>query len=131
MESEENALRREKKNMKNLILQYEKDFFRLEFCKNRKNLESRLSKDFLEYGKSGSVYNRDDSISRLMKLPKDNLIEIIQFELNTLSDSVLLARYISHHKENNSYARRTSIWKIEDNEWKLYFHQGTSCDCPE
>lgn len=111
--------------MKDLILQYEKDFFSAEFCSNRANLDSRFSKDFFEYGKSGTVYDRECSMNALMRLSKDRQIQITQFELTTLSENVLLIHYISHNKEDNSYALRTSIWKMENSNWKLYFHQGT------
>ena len=111
--------------MKDLILQYEKDFFNAEFCSSMANLDGRFSKDFFEYGKSGSVYYRECSINALMGLSKDKQIEITQFELTPLSENVLLVHYISYNREDNSYALRTSIWKTEDSNWKLYFHQGT------
>ena len=111
--------------MKELILSYEKDFFSKSFCNNIKNLENRLSKEFYEYGKSGSVYDRAAVIKSLNNLPSDRQIEILEFKLTELSECVLLANYITHHKDNNSYVMRTSIWKIEEKIWKLFFHQGT------
>ena len=111
--------------MKDIILQYEKDFFNLEFCSNRINLEQRFSKGFIEYGKSGYIYDRESTITALMNLSEDKQIEITQFELTSLNESVLLANYISNDKNDNSYVLRTSVWKIEDNTWKLFFHQGT------
>jgi hypothetical protein len=111
--------------MEKLILQYEKDLFSAKFCKNRLNLESRLSKNFIEYGKSGYIYDRESTINALMNLQEDKQIEIMQFELIELNENILLVHYISHHKEDDSYALRTSIWKNEDDKLKLYFHQGT------
>jgi hypothetical protein len=60
-----------------------------------------------------------------MGLSEDKKFDIMQFQLDKLSENVILAHYISHDKDDNSYALRTSIWKKEDKEWKLYFHQGT------
>jgi hypothetical protein len=111
--------------MEDIILQYEKDFFSSEFCRNKKNLVIRLSKDFIEYGESGSVYDRESTINALMNLSENKKIKIMQFKLISLSEDILLAHYISHDENSNSYAMRTSIWKIENNTWKLYFHQGT------
>ena len=111
--------------MKNQILQYEKDFFSKAFCSIRENLENRLSKDFIECGKSGFVYDRESTINSLYGLSGDRNIEILQFNLTVLSESIVLARYISHHKDSNLYALRASLWKFEDNTWKLFFHQGT------
>jgi len=111
--------------IKEMILQYEKDFFNLEFCSNRLNLENRLSKDFVEYGKSGCVYDRESTITALLDLSENRWIDITQFELTSLSENILLVNYISYDRSVNSHALRTSIWKKEDNAWKLYFHQGT------
>jgi len=111
--------------LKNTILQYENDFFDIKFCNSRESLENRLSINFIEYGSSGSVYDRENIINALIPLTENRQIEILQFDLTLLSDDVLLAHYISHHKNDNRYALRTSIWKIEDSQWKMYFHQGT------
>jgi len=115
--------------MTNIILQYEKDFFSKTFCNNREKLENRFSKDFIEYGKSGFVYDREDVITSLLGLSKDRNIDIIQFSLTALCENILLARYISHHVDDNSYALRTSVWRYEDDSWKIFFHQGTMKGC--
>ncbi|MHB1485037.1 MAG: hypothetical protein ACYCYI_10270 [Saccharofermentanales bacterium] len=86
--------------MEKLILQYEKDFFDFEFCKNKDNLENRLSKDFRN-------------------------IDIFDFKIANLSDSIIMANYRAFENSNNSYALRTSIWIIENDRWKMLFHQGT------
>jgi len=111
--------------MKDLLLQYEKDFFNAEFCGSRANLETRLSKDFIEYGKSGSIHDRESTIRALMDLSEDKQIEIAQFEITALDDEIVLVHYTSYDKDENSYSLRTSIWKIEGGNWKIYFHQGT------
>jgi len=113
--------------MNEMILQYEKDLFCFEFCSNRENLENRLAKGFVEYGSSGAVYDRESIINALVSLSKDRVIEIIDFVLSELTKEVLLAHYISYHKDEERYALRTSIWKFENSEWKIYFHQGTPC----
>jgi len=111
--------------MNEKILQYEKDFFSFKFCSNRANLENRLAKDFFEYGKSGMIHTRENTINSLASLTEDRRIEIINFELTVLSEDVLLVHYTSWHKDDDLYTLRTSIWRYEDGEWKLYFHQGT------
>ncbi len=111
--------------MKDLILQYEKDFFSAQFCRNKANLESRFSKDFFEYGKSGLVYSRSLAIDSLMSLSKDRPIEIANFEIAELSEGIIIAHYVTHDADDNSYALRTSLWRIEEGHWKIYFHQGT------
>ena len=63
-------------------------------------------------------------ISALINISEDRPIEIIQFEVTVLCEDILLVHYTSHHKENNSYVLRTSVWKFEDSNRKLYFHHG-------
>jgi len=112
-------------DIKNVILQYEKDLFSCNFCNNRVNLENRLATNFVEYGSSGAIYDRDSIINALVGLSQDRDIEIMDFQLTVLSESILLANYISYHKGNGKYVLRTSVWKFENNNWKMYFHQGT------
>ena len=113
------------KEITDLILEYEKDFFDKNFCDNRSNLEERLAPNFIEYGKSGKTYDRGNAIKALCDLPQNRQIEITNFKVSQLSCDALLARYISHDLKDDAYALRTSIWKYEDGKWKLYFHQGT------
>ena len=113
--------------MKNLLLKHEKELFSATFCNSREHLERILSKDFFEYGKSGKIYDRESTISALMSMTKDKNIEISQFEITELHDDVIIVHYISSHRDDNSQALRTSIWRLEDGDWKLLFHQGTPC----
>lgn len=108
-----------------LILKYEMDFFRKEFCDNVQNLKERIHDKFIEFGKSGQVFDKDSIINYLNKLDSDRDIEIQNFVLRGLKDDVLVANYISNEKETGIKALRTSIWIKEYSDWKLYFHQGT------
>ena len=112
--------------MKDLILQYENDFFSKAFCNVRENLENRLSKNFVEYGKSGLVHDRVRTINALHGLTEDRDIKISQFSLTILCENSLLARYVTHHRDSKTYVLRSSIWKFEDMTWQLFFHQGTA-----
>ena len=58
----------EANHLDDTILQYEKDFFSLNFCSSRVNLENRLTADFIEYGSSGAIYNRESIINALVSL---------------------------------------------------------------
>jgi len=110
-----------------LILQYEYEFFNAAFCADRHRLEGRLSKDFVEYGKSGAVYGRDETIRALAAMTENKPVEITHFTLTELGEGVLLAHYMSCETDSRSFTRRTSIWKMEGGVWKLFFHQGTPC----
>ena len=114
--------------MKNKLLQYEQDFFCADFCRDASNLESRLSDSLCEYGCSGRVYDKPAMIAALTSICEDRPILISDFEMQTLCTDVLLVHYKSYHEESRETALRTSIWRKEDDGWKLLFHQGTHCE---
>ena len=84
-----------------------------------------LAEDFFEYGQSGQVWDRMSTIDTLTALTEDRQIEISDFNLTELSENILMTHWVSCHKLNKTYALRTSIWKKNNNQWQLFFHQGT------
>ncbi|MDP4118864.1 MAG: hypothetical protein Q8873_06710 [Bacillota bacterium] len=116
--------------MHDLILQYEYDFFIAEFCNNIENLEKRICLNFVEYGQSGNVYTRSEVIDFLLNMKNDRDVDILDFSKEELCEGVFIVHYVSYEKLYDRYARRTSIWKKEDDCWKILFHQGTICSCP-
>lgn len=111
--------------MEELILAYELNLLNPEFCSNRENIEKLISKDFMEYGKSGQIYTQQEVIEFLLSC-KERDVKIKKFRLEYLNENVLLAHYISTDNINGTQALRTSIWKSENNLWRMYFHQGTA-----
>lgn len=111
-----------------LILGYEMDFFKKAFCDDIQNLENRIHDDFMEFGNSGKVYDKNSIIHFLNHLSTDRDIKIQNFVLKYIKDDILMANYISNAKETETKALRTSIWIKENADWKLYFHQGTSTE---
>ena len=107
------------------ILEYENDFFIKKFCDNMQNLNNRIHDEFIEFGKSGQVFDKNSIIKYLNNLDSDRDIEIQDFGIKNLKDDLLIANYISNEKEAGIKALRTSIWVKEYSDWKLYFHQGT------
>jgi hypothetical protein len=90
---------------------------------NKDELEKLISKDFIEYGSSGSIYTYNDIISRLPIETKETTYRIIEMNVKKLSDKIYLLIYVM--EMNKSIFNRSSIWKEEKNEWKIIFHQGT------
>lgn len=107
------------------ILEYEKIFFKKEFCGNLQNLEDRIHHEFIEFGKSGQIYNKNEIIKHLNKLDSDRNIHILNFKIKELRNNLIMANYISYENETELMALRTSIWIKDKIHWKLYFHQGT------
>ncbi len=115
-------------DLKQQILQYENDFFLKKFCDDIKSLNNRIHDEFIEFGKSGKVFDKNSIIKYLNSLDEDRDIEIISFKVKRIKEDVIIANYISYEKEIEVKALRTSIWKKESSDWKLYFHQGTTTE---
>lgn len=86
-------------------------------------LNKLIADDFLEFGSSGKVYNKQDCIK-----PDEDLRKFVvsDFKIKELSKDVTLATYKT--TEYGIASLRSSIWKHYGNEWKMIFHQGTKCE---
>lgn len=86
-------------------------------------LRELLTEDFFEIGSSGRVlYKADDT--NTMDLGEVD-IALSDFNLEVISDDVVLATYRTENHQSGRIALRSSIWVKIDGIWKLRFHQGT------
>ncbi len=111
--------------LEKLILEYENDFFRKDFCKSIQNLDKRIHDEFREFGKSGMLFKKSSIVEFLSNLDTDRDIEIIDFGIKKINDDLIMANYISNEKDLGIHALRTSVWVKDGVDWKIYFHQGT------
>lgn len=90
-----------------------------------------LADDFIEYGSSGRVYDKQQVIKALQVETGVN-ISLMEFKLILLCHGVVLATYRTIHYSEAEvglrYALRSSIWKHDEGCWKMVFHQGTPID---
>lgn len=105
------------------LLEYEKLLFKKSFCSKKENLEKVFHKDFFEFGKSGRIFNREGTINYLLN-SEDRNIQILDFVVNQIDSKTFIVHYKSKH-DGKQMVLRTSIWICENQEFKLYFHQGT------
>jgi hypothetical protein len=81
-----------------------------------------LSETFREFGASGRVWDRAGIVAELStEIPYRIVIE--NFECERLSNELALLTYVC-----KSPARRTlrsSLWRLEGETWRIFFHQGT------
>ncbi len=89
-------------------------------------MERTLAPDFLEFGRSGRVYSREDTLgiesqTIAARLPLTN------FRARLLSPDVALVTYISCLTCDGveELGNRSSIWSRAEHGWQLRFHQGT------
>jgi hypothetical protein len=100
-------------------------------------LEALLCDDFIEFGSSGRIFDKNSIIVALNaeapavyapQLPV-LLRQISEFKLLALTDDAAFVTYrLSWHAAPNAVAAeslRSSMWRNVRGEWKIAFHQGT------
>jgi hypothetical protein len=113
----------------------EKFFRRLEECllqpevrKSAKEVADLLADEFIEFGSSGRVFNKQQIIESLQQEPPIQR-SLMEFKASALAPGVVLATYRaarpSTSGEQPTYSRRSSVWKLIDGRWQMVFHQGT------
>ncbi|MDD3364146.1 MAG: DUF4440 domain-containing protein [Syntrophomonas sp.] len=96
--------------------------------KSVKDLNVIIADAFIELGSSGCTYNKQQIIDVLPTLPIVKMT-IMDFEAKLLSTGVVLTIYrVAKHSQHNEpidYSLRSSIWILQEDEWRIVFHQGT------
>lgn len=115
------------KDLENLY-RLEESLWRGETRYDKAAMERVFSEDFVEFGRSGRIYTREEmlfepgsgrEIDATLPLPK--------FRARHLSADVVLVTYISEVMHDGTLVRgnRSSIWSRGPDGWRLRFHQGT------
>jgi hypothetical protein len=86
----------------------------------------RFAEDFMEMGRSGRVYSREQVIS-LESREIRAVLPLHGLTLRALDESTAQLTYNSQvqYGEVVEYARRSSIWSRTRRGWVMRFHQGT------
>lgn len=96
---------------------------------NPAELENLLHEDFVEFGRSGTIYRRREVLDEFKDETGTLDVSSSHFEFTTLSEEVVLITYRSSHvvagTRDIRWSLRSSIWQRAGREWKLRFHQGT------
>lgn len=96
---------------------------------DRAIMDATLARDFLEFGRSGRRYSRDELLS--VEGDRQNIdASLHHLATRRLSGDLVLVTYISEvrHPEGTQWANRSSIWDRSTGHWQLRFHQGTPCE---
>jgi hypothetical protein len=92
------------------------------------DLDDLLSDDFIEFGRSGNVYNKQVVLDRIRK-EETARMTLSDFKVAALAPEVVLATYYATKTAADgqiSYSLRSSIWRKTGEKWKMFFHQGTA-----
>ncbi|MEH1923491.1 nuclear transport factor 2 family protein [Nostoc sp.] len=113
-----------------LLRQLEERLLQPDVRKSAKDIIDLLADEFIEIGSSGRVFDKQQIIESLQNEPIEPLIErsITEFKTLVLATGVILVTYrIVRHisGEQPVHSLRSSIWKLNNGQWKMIFHQGT------
>lgn len=110
------------------LLQLEQRLLSPAARRNGEELSHLLAADFIEFGVSGNIWNKADVVEQL---PKEHFTQrtISQFAVKPLSEHTALVTYHCHvetlGQQRSIGSLRSSIWRKQDEQWQMVFHQGT------
>lgn len=82
-----------------------------------------LHDDFIEFGSTGRVYNKEILIE-MLRSEQPSTVSIRDFTVRQLASDTALVTYRSVGQAGQE-ARRSSVWVRQDGVWRMVFHQGT------
>lgn len=106
------------------IRQLELSLHRADVRGSRERVDQLLADDFMEFGKSGSVYDKCLLIEVLAQERGGSpQLSVEDFAVRFLSETIALATYRATAPSRRTL--RSSIWRHESSGWRMTFHQGT------
>ena len=92
-------------------------------------VQALLHESFVEFGRSGTIYDRPAILDLLASEDSDGRVVSKDFALTLLGTSAALLTYRSASIDDSGqfhrYALRASIWTHTADGWKIRFHQAT------
>ena len=86
-------------------------------------VDALLAEDFLEFGRSGGVWRKPETVAALRREQFDRPVAVSDFAARRLAPSVVLLTYRA--TADGVATLRSSIWRRTDGRWRMIFHQGT------
>jgi hypothetical protein len=104
----------------------EESLWRAETRFDHDYMDQILAPDFLEFGRSGRVYRREDVFDAPPE-PIHAALPLANFAVRTITGDVALVTYVSEvtYGEVKEVANRSSLWSRHAGGWRIRFHQGT------
>ena len=103
----------------------EESLWREETRFDRNYMDSVLAPGFIEFGRSGKIWTREDTLTTPTRRIRARL-PLPKFGVRMISGDIALVTYRSEGLEDDvEVGNRASIWRRADDGWKLEFHQGT------
>ncbi len=102
-------------------------FHRSEFGTTRGDFEKMMVADFWEVGASGRRYRREfvlDELEKRSQNPSVDIWKTSDFHCRKLAQDMYLLTY-TLLQDGSRKTRRSTIWQLTHEGWKIVFHQGT------
>ena len=111
---------------RDLLERLEEELWREETRFDARRMREVIAPDFAEFGRSGRVYRREDSLA-FPRQPIRAVLPLPDFAVRLLHPDVAQVTYNSAVAYDGVFqrARRSSIWSRRPGGWVLRFHQGT------
>ncbi|USK35112.1 DUF4440 domain-containing protein [Bacillus sp. F19] len=112
-------------HLKEHLKELEKSHTSLEVRESCEELDKILADDFFEIGSSGYMFDKKECLESGVVLTE---MTLHNYEIYPLASDVVLSTYFINDKTRKRNTLRSSIWKLIDGRWQLFFHQGTITD---
>lgn len=99
----------------------------LMYMNDRERLMATIADSFVEFGASGKVYNKQQTIEILEKRDAaqvNNNWSAYDFVCHKITGEQYLLMYTLRRPDN--ITKRVSVWEKSNNQWRILFHQGTT-----
>jgi len=113
------------------LKQREPIFHRREFSASRADFESMTVTDYWEVGASGRRYSRQfvvEELERRLTNPKPDIWQTDDFLCREIAPDNFLLTYTL--TQGDRVSRRSTIWRLTQEKWKILYHQGTVVEGP-
>ncbi len=108
------------------LKELEESLWRAETRFDSAYMDTILAQDFFEFGRSGRIYQRNDTLHGASPQEIKAKFPLKNFRVHEISENVVLITYVSEVVyEEIEVANRSSLWVKTSNGWQLRFHQGT------
>lgn len=111
-----------KDQLTEIIYQRERSLLSFSVRTSKEALNKLIADDFVEFGASGKIYNKQDVLDSLPSETARTYI-IKDFKVKELGEDAALATY--KIVEDGMQSLRSSIWKKINGDFRMIFHQGT------
>lgn len=108
-----------------LLQRLEESLWRPETRWDREYMERTLAPEFVEFGRSGRIWSRDQILAT-PPMPLEAKLPLPDFGFTLVTADVALVTYRSQVLQPEPlHANRSSLWRREAGTWRMVFHQGT------